>query len=498
MLLATMKEYTDSVKGDLRCIFPSSGIAPLASVIRGYIKDEGAQFGAWGCMLMATDHMDDLTPCMKEKLHVHAVKAITTHKHSINVCMGVVAVLSNLSEGDHKNIHVLLAEAGVVKALRTAMVEHGAEVPLLVRRVMTALRWMSDTDAVKPHCVVSGCHKWALEAMSMHIQDVNIVHSGASTLLHLHQDNSVAAHLMRKDSLRTIVAVMNLHMEHQVIAGTLMCTLNSLMRIPCNYAALQEMGIPECVSRYARIHPRSRVGDMMQWDIAKASELQAETEAEADTNAHYVLTDADIESLILMHREPEYLASLLLPRDVEPLELQSMYQSTSAVPPEHAVVLYLPFYGERWLSGFTATLETSSLSVLNLMSIKNPSALKKELAKRPQIVVCTHRTPLAKEKTKRYKIHMCLWREMLKMGVRVRGYMFLDEENVAEDEAAARTMYTDLASTVETVYLKKQTADRQKEMAGQGDTLQCLPANRYFEEVWMGVCERYKGKGSES
>ncbi|GIQ89259.1 hypothetical protein KIPB_011684, partial [Kipferlia bialata] len=62
------------------------------------------------------------------------------------------------------------------------------------------------------------------------------------------------------------------------------------------------------------------------------------------------------------------------------------------------------------------------------------------------------------------------------------------QDSVADDEDAARSLYTDLADTVQTHYLEKQTPETQQEMRAKGDTLQCLPADRYFEEVWAERC----------
>ncbi|GIQ90951.1 hypothetical protein KIPB_013963, partial [Kipferlia bialata] len=61
-------------------------------------------------------------------------------------------------------------------------------------------------------------------------------------------------------------------------------------------------------------------------------------------------------------------------------------------------------------------------------------------------------------------------------------------DSVYTDEGAARAMYTHLAHTLKTHYLDKQTPEAQTEMRAKGDTLQCLPAERYFEEVWGGMC----------
>ncbi|GIQ92336.1 hypothetical protein KIPB_016043, partial [Kipferlia bialata] len=68
------------------------------------------------------------------------------------------------------------------------------------------------------------------------------------------------------------------------------------------------------------------------------------------------------------------------------------------------------------------------------------------------------------------------------------------QDSVADDEDAARSLYTHLADTVQTHYMEKQAPETQQEMRAKGkcmmysDTLQCLPADRYFEEVWAERC----------
>ncbi|GIQ84571.1 hypothetical protein KIPB_006090 [Kipferlia bialata] len=85
---------------------------------------------------------------------------------------------------------------------------------------------------------------------------------------------------------------------------------------------------------------------------------------------------------------------------------------------------------------------------------------------------------------------MGLWRELAKRGVTARVYMCLDEDQVYDDEAGARALYTDLVDTVQAQYVNKLSEDIRRELWERADTLQCLPLNRYFEDVWCDVCYR--------
>ncbi|GIQ87969.1 hypothetical protein KIPB_010122 [Kipferlia bialata] len=57
-------------------------------------------------------------------------------------------------------------------------------------------------------------------------------------------------------------------------------------------------------------------------------------------------------------------------------------------------------------------------------------------------------------------------------------------DSVYEDEESTRALYTRLAETVHTQYVLKLPKEGQGALWERGDTLQCIPLNRYFEEVW--------------
>ncbi|GIQ79502.1 hypothetical protein KIPB_000153 [Kipferlia bialata] len=155
-----------------------------------------------------------------------------------------------------------------------------------------------------------------------------------------------------------------------------------------------------------------------------------------------------------------------------------------SIEPLHTYVLYMPDMGETRLAQFCESLRSLSLSVLDLSTVKNPSALKREMAKGPQVVVSPHYVIKARPGLKMHKVHMGVWRGMVKRGVTPRVFMCLEEARVREYEQQTRDKYTDLATIVKEHYVDKVAQETQAEIRERGDTLQCIPLNRYFQEVW--------------
>ncbi|GIQ86209.1 hypothetical protein KIPB_008017 [Kipferlia bialata] len=153
----------------------------------------------------------------------------------------------------------------------------------------------------------------------------------------------------------------------------------------------------------------------------------------------------------------------------------------------HTRVLYMPDIGKDALSQFCDTLRSLSLSVLDLGTVRHLSTLKRELAKDPQVVVCTHAVVKARPGSKMHKLHLGLWHDLVKRGFSPRVYMCFDEDWVYRFEQAARSLYTRLANTLRTHYVDKLSQEAQSALWKRGDTLQCIPLNRYFQEVWGDI-----------
>ncbi|GCA64175.1 hypothetical protein KIPB_013465, partial [Kipferlia bialata] len=77
---------------------------------------------------------------------------------------------------------------------------------------------------------------------------------------------------------------------------------------------------------------------------------------------------------------------------------------TVTTDPLSTSVLYMPDIGPLRLDQFCDSLRSIELHTLNMNSVKNPSALKRELAKDPGIVVCTHETVRARPGTKLHRL----------------------------------------------------------------------------------------------
>ncbi|GIQ81932.1 hypothetical protein KIPB_002977 [Kipferlia bialata] len=380
-------------------------------------------------------------------------------------------------------------DASIMQTCYDAMNYNGAVDTDVVCCSIVVLNHMAKIASMRPSLIAAGCHEWVMEQMSRHIQSDDVAsHSGevVGQLLHVKRGNNprekyplaptVMEYLMRRDNLQTLLAAMNFHLENEGTPGIIMVTFQSLLTDPENYPLLEEMRITDCVARHTERskghyndHVMARVLQRTAADAASAYHTKRIAEQPPE-----LLSDDDLEAMRVA-----YISSK---KGIETPVLGRRFLDDNS-----ARVIYLPDIGEKPLEAFCSSAE-KSLSVVNVMAAKSPSALKRELACRPQLLVCTHRTALAKPSTKAHKLHMCVWREMVRLRVSVRAYMFLDEDSVAADEDAARSMYTQLASTLGTHYLEKQSEETQQEMIQDADTLQCLPAGRYFEEVWWGIC----------
>ncbi|GIQ80434.1 hypothetical protein KIPB_001233 [Kipferlia bialata] len=498
MLWRSIREYL-SAHSDTSCRLPLSVITSIVHLLRQRIDDDDETVHS----MMENLHSVVTDPeyrghAVSVGAHTLALRVLSSRASSETLSYSALALLSTLTTDATATTHRLIRDAGVAPACRDAMRAHPWS-PGIVTGVIVTLQRMTESDVTRPYLISLGCHKWAVQQMSSHLQNPEVVSVTSDLILELHQERhsatlfdshllvpAVSKYLMEPDSLRTLVAAMNYHMDTTGRTGSIMATLHLLLSKPEYYPRLKEYNIPECVERFRRGHTGTeaerRYAEVV-WDSAANAELHQLkrdiSEAHAASES-LILSDADLETLIVDHCGKSYLGSRK--------GTASASLSTRTLPPMCARVLYLPEQGERWVAGFCSRLEESGLSVLNVMASKNPSALKKALANHPQVLVCTHHTALAKERSKPHRLHMCVWREMVRLGVTVRAFMFLDEDSVADDEASARAMYSHLAQTVLTHYLEKQTPETQQEMRREGNTLQCLPAGRYFEEVWGEAC----------
>ncbi|GIQ79822.1 hypothetical protein KIPB_003641 [Kipferlia bialata] len=147
-------------------------------------------------------------------------------------------------------------------------------------------------------------------------------------------------------------------------------------------------------------------------------------------------------------------------------------------------VIYLRDTTPFAIEEFSKSLATTTLSSANLCAAKSPSALKRDLAQDPSVILCTHEVLSAGAGSKLHKLHMALWRDLVKRGVTARAYWCLDEDSVSEDEDGARGEYMRLVELVRTHYVAKLPGEAQRQLWERADTLQCIPLNRYFEDVW--------------
>ncbi|GIQ81949.1 hypothetical protein KIPB_002997 [Kipferlia bialata] len=152
------------------------------------------------------------------------------------------------------------------------------------------------------------------------------------------------------------------------------------------------------------------------------------------------------------------------------------------LPPGECMVVYLPDLGVTRTRTFCDGLRALSLTVLDISSVKTPSALKKGLATVPHVIVASRDHGSATPQSKAGKMHAALYRCLVKEGVRLRALMCLGKDINPSAEATLRKLYEGLAAFVLTHYSDK------REGGIVADTLQCIPLRSYFEDVWFNLC----------
>ncbi|GIQ87060.1 hypothetical protein KIPB_009027 [Kipferlia bialata] len=161
--------------------------------------------------------------------------------------------------------------------------------------------------------------------------------------------------------------------------------------------------------------------------------------------------------------------------------VSGVLEGNMTLAPKESMVVYLNDLGAVRTECFCTALEKRFVSMLDMSSVKSPSALKKALSNTPQIIVVSHSHVNASPQSKAGKMHAALWRGLVKEGVKARAFMCVGKYISCEQEPALREMYENLAGFVLTNYSDK--------MGGvQADTLQCIPLRSYFEDVWFNLC----------
>ncbi|GIQ88547.1 hypothetical protein KIPB_010821, partial [Kipferlia bialata] len=336
------------------------------------------------------------------------------------MCRSALCVLYALSLEFDDVTTRSLAESGIVPTIKKALMSHQSST-VIARFGLECLSRLSRQGSLDLQLVEAGYHRWALELVYQHLHDGDVVRLALEVLHQLQGEDAdtgetvpvypgVSDYLVKEGSLRTLMAALNYHMDS---ADTAQCIAKCLARVAPHIGDThRESRVLECLERYSKKYFDEEMCQSIQNSAARGRMLSALQ----TPNAPSPLSESDIETLIEHHLNKSYhnscstKGSVELPRGI----------ASRTLPPNQARVLYLPDIGEKRIAGFCATLEKCGLSTVNVTAAKNPSALKRELASGTQVppvsqvVVCTHDTVLAREGSKAYRLHMCVWREMVR------------------------------------------------------------------------------------
>ncbi|GIQ88940.1 hypothetical protein KIPB_011296, partial [Kipferlia bialata] len=373
-------------------------------------------------LLLSALHVSENTACrISHGIHKLVLEVLATHRDSEPVVFYALRALELMGRGGQGSEarHQTLIDSGVVPACRDAMLAFPAS-SRVAEASLTVLMRLSESVGSRDSLASSGVHEWAVEQMSLHIQDGGVVKRAGELILELHEvtpaknlsdyhnlRSSVTEFLIQESSLNTLVAAMNIHQDVGCredgfsASGIIICTLQVLLTKPDLFPRLQELHIPELVRRYARSSKRE--GDLKLLEavqvtakISAVEHMREQVKLNAHTPAEdafsLLLDDDDLEVLVEDHLKNAHLMGTL--------KYKTPSLSTRTLPPLCTRVLYIPDQGQKWLDGFCARFQQCGLSVLNVMGCKNPSALKRQLALQPQLIVCTHHTSQAKAGSK--------------------------------------------------------------------------------------------------
>ncbi|GIQ89193.1 hypothetical protein KIPB_011600, partial [Kipferlia bialata] len=423
-LWTVIKAYRESVGLSMPVTLPLDILSVAKCHLEASVKDASNLARPMMLMFSVLKNPELKDPAVSLGIHKLVVKLLATHRHSQDLTYygtGVLELLTVYKGGPgaagSEAMHQQLIDSGVLSTCRTAMLAFPASSGI-AHNVVTTLSVLCHSDACHARLVSHGVHKWALELMSQHVQGWTIVRAAATIILALHEKNrpesltdfhdlrpTVTEFLMKRSSLNTLVAAMNLHMDVGSdtfgfgASGTIMCTLQILLTKPDLYPRLQELHIPELVSRYAKSSPNEEDASLVDILQSTAQESgaqhvldQCRAYSEAKAAKAVSLADSEMEDLIKDH--------LTYGKVMGGVRGKPYTLPPRTLPPLCARVLYLPDQGQKWLDGFCARFQQCGLSVLNVMGCKNPSALKRQLARLPQLIVCTHHTSQAKAGSK--------------------------------------------------------------------------------------------------
>ncbi|GIQ82504.1 hypothetical protein KIPB_003658 [Kipferlia bialata] len=422
----------DAVSAHLDKVDPPAGRRLKDSVMQPLIRGVRAHIdGAhWVGLVSLVFTLTKITASSADKcgavalgVHALATDILRQNQDSMHITMAGVGLLSAVSVDAPKSVQLALCESGAVGLCATVLRTH-RETPALVSVALQVL------------CHIGG------------------------------KAPVVAAMLMQRESLTTLVAAMNCHMDSDDVPIPIMSILQYLLRKPEYYPRLKEFSIPDCVQRYGEKNPGNKLGNMLAALLQKKSAVNAvEGDGPSGVVSDETLHDTACELLITRHMS---LSSHAARSGI-------LGEDSLSLPAGTATVLYLPEVSQSSLNGFCSTLRAVGLTVSNVHGFKSPSALKRDLALCPMVVVCTHLCGRAKPGSKAHKLHMCVWRELVRHGVSVRALVYLQEAEMANDAVAASflSMYTSLAECVKSNYVQKLSQETQTALWEQGSLLYC-------------------------
>ncbi|GIQ80629.1 hypothetical protein KIPB_001457, partial [Kipferlia bialata] len=348
-LCLSVKAHSERVKSDLPWTFPESVIQTLLGYIKAHMGDNSTLCQMLRRLHIVLSGIDLIEKGISLSVLTLALTALSTYICSGSICEVVMLLLGKIGQGAGEDIRQLFVDSGVIPASRTALDAHPSE-RLVVNPVFLTLAHIAESASTRPPLVSSGCHVWALEAMSRHIQDDGIV-TGTGTLVRRmmyesvddedHLVPTVVEFLMEPVNLRTLLAAMNLHMDSRETPGVIMGILEALLAEPELYPRLEEFNIPDCVQRYGKtksgMENVQTMADYVQATAALSKCLHQGRATQRIQSRHRVLSGPDLESV-----RQEYLCNHRY-RDLAPPPI-------CTVPEKCAMVLYLPPSGKKWPS----------------------------------------------------------------------------------------------------------------------------------------------------
>ncbi|GIQ87029.1 hypothetical protein KIPB_008989 [Kipferlia bialata] len=402
-------------------------------------------------------------------------------------------------------------------ATRAALVRAGAVETALQAIGAYANESQHVTDAFGVLCGIAYCksqveklvsvgvHREAVRALSTYSQDVSVLMCVSHLLAFIADAVDCESYLpdpltaevfgviATKESLAAICNVMRIHVKDYNVVYPLMQVVDRLASREEHRSILVESAVMPHVA-FLDSDCQDDTDDIQQLYMSIKSKLG--DGLRASNGEHRLISDAD-EIHPLTSGTMEHLVGRQIGLGFgQRLGNAKKKYGTVCMPPNVRNVLYMPDQGPKPLAEFCDALRSMSLVVTDMGAAKSMSALKRDLAGvKTQIVVCSYAAITARPGTKLHKLHTGMWREIVRdhaSGTGTGVFMCLDERAVETDESGSRALYTKMATMVNAAYSKTLS---QKEMKAV-IRVQCIPFDRYFQEVWGSPLYRWHELGT--